>query len=44
MFAGMSMVIFESTLAHRYLSRHMDDTHHQEAPGVALGFAKPPPL
>jgi Ni/Fe-hydrogenase subunit HybB-like protein len=40
MFAGMSMVIFESTLAHRYLSRHMDDVHHQEAPGVALGFAK----
>jgi Ni/Fe-hydrogenase subunit HybB-like protein len=40
MFAGMSMVIFESTLAHRYLSRHMDDTHHREASGVAMGFAK----
>jgi Ni/Fe-hydrogenase subunit HybB-like protein len=40
MFAGMSMVIFESTLAHRYLSRHMDDTHHREAFGVAMGFAK----
>ncbi len=40
MFAGMSMVIFESTLAHRYLSRHMDDTHHRETPGVAMGFAK----
>jgi len=40
MFAGMSMVIFESTLAHRYLSRHMDDTHHGQAFGVAMGFAK----
>lgn len=40
MFAGMSMVIFESTLAHRYLSRHMDDTHHRQAFGVAMGFAK----
>ncbi|MCA1785859.1 MAG: polysulfide reductase NrfD, partial [Desulfobacteraceae bacterium] len=40
MFAGMSMVIFESSLAHRYLSRHMDDTHHGQAFGVAMGFAK----
>ncbi len=40
MFAGMSMVIFEGTLAHRWLSHKMDDTHHHEAPGVALGFAK----
>ncbi len=40
MFAGMSMVIFEGSMAHRYLAHKMDETHHREAPGVALGFAK----
>lgn len=40
MFAGMSMVIFEGSLAHRYLDHKMDDTHHREAPTVAFGFAK----
>ncbi len=40
MFAGMSMVIFEGSLAHRYLSDTMDDTHKYEASGVAFGFAK----
>ncbi len=40
MFAGMSMVIFEGSLAHRYLSDKMDDTHKKEASGVAFGFAK----
>lgn len=39
-FAGMSMVIFEGALAHRWLSHKMDDTHHREASGVAFGFAK----
>ncbi len=40
MFAGMSMVIFEGSLAHRYLSDKMDDIHKKEASGVAFGFAK----
>jgi Ni/Fe-hydrogenase subunit HybB-like protein len=40
MFAGMSMVIFEGSLAHRYLSDKMDDIHKAEASGVAFGFAK----
>jgi len=40
MFAGMSMVIFEGSLAHVYLSDKMDDNHKKEAQGVALGFAR----
>ena len=40
MFAGMSMVIFEGSLAHRYLSEKMDDVHKNESSGVAFGFAK----
>lgn len=40
MFAGMSMVIFEGSLAHRYLSDQMDDIHRKEASDVAFGFAK----
>ncbi len=40
MFAGLSMVIFESTLAHRWLHHKMDDTHLAESDGVALGFGK----
>jgi Ni/Fe-hydrogenase subunit HybB-like protein len=39
-FAGMSMVIFEGSLAHRYLHHKMDETHLRESEGVALGFAK----
>jgi len=39
-FAGMSMVIFEGSLAHRYLHHKMDETHLAESTGVALGFAK----
>lgn len=39
-FAGMSMVIFEGSLAHRYLHHKMDQTHLAESTGVALGFAK----
>jgi len=40
MFAGMSMVIFEGSLAHRYLKYKMDETHLKESTGVAFGFAK----
>ncbi len=39
-FAGLSMVIFEGSLAHRYLHGKMDETHLKEAQGVALGFGK----
>ncbi len=34
------MVIFESTLAHRYFHDKMDAEHLQETDGVALGFGK----
>lgn len=40
MFAGMSMVIFEGSLAHKYLHHKMDDTHLSESDGVVLGFSK----
>ncbi len=40
MFAGLSMVIFEGTLAHKYLHDKMDETHLNEADGVVLGFGK----
>lgn len=39
-FAGLSMVILESTLAHRWFHDQMDQTHLDEKEGVALGFAK----
>ena len=39
-FAGMSMVIFEGSLAHRYMHHKMDEIHLKESEGVALGFAK----
>jgi Ni/Fe-hydrogenase subunit HybB-like protein len=39
-FAGLSMVIFEGSLAHRYLHGKMDQTHLKESQGVALGFGK----
>ena len=38
--AGLSMVILESFLAHRYFSHKMDATHLEESDGVALGFGK----
>ncbi len=38
--AGLSMVIFESAMSHRYLGHKMDDTHKKEAEGVTLGFGK----
>jgi len=39
-FAGLSMVIFEGSLAHRFLHHKMDETHLEESTGVALGFSK----
>ena len=38
--AGLSMVIFESTLSHRFFAYKMDETHLQEANGITLGFGK----
>lgn len=38
--AGLSMVIFESTLSHRYLSEYMDEDHLREKDQIALGFGK----
>ncbi len=38
--AGLSMVIFESTLSHRYFKDKMDAAHLQENPQVTLGFGK----
>jgi Ni/Fe-hydrogenase subunit HybB-like protein len=38
--AGLSMVIFEGSMAHRYFHDKMDATHLAEADGVALGFGK----
>ncbi len=38
--AGLSMVIFESTLSHRYFANKMDEAHLKEKDTVALGFGK----
>lgn len=38
--AGLSMVIFESTLSHRYFAHKMDEEHMKERDGVVLGFGK----
>ncbi len=38
--AGLSMVIFESTLSHRYFAHKMDEAHLNENPHVTLGFGK----
>ena len=40
MFAGMSMVIFEGTLAHKHLHDQMDEAHLRDADKVVFGFAK----
>jgi Ni/Fe-hydrogenase subunit HybB-like protein len=40
MFAGLSMVIFESTLSHRWLHHKMDKTHLEGSSHVTFGFAK----
>ncbi len=38
--AGLSMVIFENTLSHRYFRDKMDEAHLNEKDQVALGFGK----
>ncbi|MBM4301126.1 MAG: Ni/Fe-hydrogenase cytochrome b subunit [Deltaproteobacteria bacterium] len=38
--AGLSMVIFEGTLSHRYLHDKMDETYLREHDEVTLGFGK----
>lgn len=38
--AGLSMVIFESTLSHSFFHDKMDDTHLKESDPVTLGFGK----
>lgn len=40
MFAGMSMVIFEGTLAHKGLHGEMDEHHLRDADKVVFGFGK----
>lgn len=40
MFAGLSMVIFESSLSHRFLHARMDREHLEQSEGIALGFAR----
>ncbi len=40
MFAGLSMVIFESTLSHRWYHKKMDKEHLEGTPHVTFGFAK----
>ncbi len=39
-FVGLSMVIFESSLAHRYMHHKMDSAHLAESDDVALGFGR----
>jgi Ni/Fe-hydrogenase subunit HybB-like protein len=38
--AGLSMVIFESTLSHHYFADKMDAAHRNENKGVTMGFGK----
>jgi Ni/Fe-hydrogenase subunit HybB-like protein len=38
--AGLSMVIFESTLSHRFFAYKMDETHRKEVNDITLGFGK----
>lgn len=40
MFAGLSMVIFEGSLSHRWLHHKMDAGHLDSSEQVVLGFAK----
>jgi Ni/Fe-hydrogenase subunit HybB-like protein len=40
MIAGLSMVIFESSLSYRFFAKKMDATHLEEKNGVVLGFGK----
>ncbi|MGA8180255.1 MAG: NrfD/PsrC family molybdoenzyme membrane anchor subunit [Desulfobacterales bacterium] len=38
--AGLSMVILESTLSHRFFAYKMDETHLKETNDITLGFGK----
>lgn len=38
--AGLSMVIFEGSISHRYYHKLMDEAHRKEREGVVLGFGK----
>ncbi len=38
--AGLSMVIFEGTLSHRFFGHKMDETHLRERDDVVFGFGK----
>jgi Ni/Fe-hydrogenase subunit HybB-like protein len=38
--AGLSMVILESTLSHRFFAYKMDETHLKEVNDITLGFGK----
>ena len=38
--AGLSMVVFESTLSHHFFADKMDETHIRENTDVTLGFGK----
>ena len=38
--AGLSMVIFESTLSYRFFKHKMDEVHMQEKNDITLGFGK----
>ena len=38
--AGLSMVLFEGSLAHKYFHHKMDDTHLKESDELVLGFGK----
>lgn len=39
-FSGLSMVIFEGTLSHRYFHDKMDEAHLKAADNIVLGFSK----
>ena len=38
--AGLSMVIFESALSHKFFADKMDEDHLKEKDGIAFGFGK----
>jgi len=38
--AGLSMVIFEGTLAHKNFANMMDESHKKSADGIVIGFGK----
>jgi Ni/Fe-hydrogenase subunit HybB-like protein len=38
--AGLSMVLFESTLSYKYFKNKMDEAHMKEKENIAMGFGK----